>query len=248
MRHLALLALALALSGSLLAADPDPTAGPPEKASPSTPGWGFWPNYPKDWVRTFEGQLGRTRKGDIGVVFLGDSITQSWGNGGKALWDEHFAPLKAVNYGIGGDSTRQVLWRIEHGLLDGITPQLAVVAIGTNNLYGDHNAGTDAEIAAGVKAVVAAVRAKTPKAKVLVVGMLPRQNAYFCGRIAAINALTAGVDDGAAVRFIDPGAAFLEAPGTVKADLYQKDQVHLTTAGYQVLASAIQPLVASLAK
>lgn len=238
----------LALSSCLLAADADPTAGPPDKALPSVAGWGFWPKYPKDWIRTFEGQLKQTRAGNVGVVFLGDSITNGWSAAGKAQWDEHFAPLKAVNYGIGGDATRQVLWRIEHGLLDGITPTVIVVAIGTNNLYNDYNSGTEAEIAAGIKACVDAARAKVPTAKVLVLGMLPRQNAYFCDRITKVNAMTAKLDDGTSVRYVDPGAAFLEAPGKVKAELYRDDQVHLTTAGYQVLLTAIAPAFDALAK
>jgi platelet-activating factor acetylhydrolase IB subunit beta/gamma len=240
--------LLLVLAGCVLAADPDPTAGPPDKALPSVAGWGFWPKYPKDWMRTFEGQLKQTKAGNVGVVFLGDSITNGWAAAGKAQWDEHFAPLKAVNYGIGGDTTRQVLWRIEHGLLDGITPTVIVVAIGTNNLYGDHNGGTEAEIAAGIKACVDAARAKVPQAKILVLGMLPRQNAYFCDRIAKINAVTAKLDDGATVRYVDPGAPFLEAPGKVKAELYRDDQVHLTTPGYQVLLAGIAPTFDALAK
>lgn len=240
--------LLLALTGCILAADPDPTAGPPDKALPSVAGWGFWPKYPKDWIRTFEGQLKQTKAGNVGVVFLGDSITNGWAAAGKAQWDAHFAPLGAVNYGIGGDATRQVLWRIEHGLLDGITPKVIVVAIGTNNLYGDYNAGTEAEIAAGIKACVDAARAKVPTAKILVLGMLPRQNAYFCDRIAKVNAITAKLDDGAAVRHVDPGAAFLAAPGKVKAELYRDDQVHLTTPGYEVLLTAIAPVFDALAK
>ena len=241
-------ALLLACACLAFAADPDPTAGPPAKASPSTPGWGWWPKFPKDWVRTFDGQLAQTKKGDLGVIFLGDSITAGWSAAGKELWTAHVAPLKAANYGIGGDGTRQVLWRLEHGLVDGLAPKLVVVAIGTNNLYDDFNAGTDAEIAAGVKTVVATVRSKLPQTRVLVLGMLPRQNAYFCGRISTINAISAKLDDGTDVRFLDPGAAFLDAPGKVKAELYRDDQVHLTSAGYQVLWTAIQPLFDTLAK
>lgn len=241
----ALLFACICLAG---AAEPDLSAGPPPKASPSTPGWGYWAKSPKDWIRTHEGQRAQARKDGAEVVFIGDSITQGWRGAGKELWAAHYAPLKAANCGIGGDSTRQVLWRIEQGLLDGLAAKLVVVAIGTNNLYGDHNGGSDAEIAAGVKTAVAAVRARQPAAKVLVLGMLPRENAYFCGRIAAINAISAKLDDGKDVRFLDPGAAFLEAPGTVKAELYSPDKVHLTTAGYQALDAAIRPLVIELAK
>ena len=67
---------------------------------------------------------------------------------------KRFKPLGAGDYGIGGDSTRQVLWRLGHGLVDGLAPKLVVLKIGTNNLYGDHNAGTDEEIARGIKTVV----------------------------------------------------------------------------------------------
>jgi lysophospholipase L1-like esterase len=224
----------------------------PAKASPSTPGWGFWPKFPADWQRTFDGQLKRTKQGNIDVVFLGDSITQGWGGSGKALWEANFAPLKAVNYGIGGDSTRQALWRLEHGLVDGLTPKLLVLAIGTNNLYGDYNGGTDDEIAAGIRHTVDVVRAKLPQTKVLVLAMLPRQNSYFCDRITRINALVAASlaasADTAQVRFLDPGAAFTTAPGTVKADYYVADQVHLTPAGYVAYQAAIGPVVKELAK
>ncbi len=220
----------------------------PDKATPATPGWGFWPKYPADWQRTFAGQLGRTKQGEVGVIFLGDSITQGWGGSGKAVWEAHFAALKAVNYGIGGDSTRQVLWRLEHGLVDGLTPKLVVLAIGTNNLYGDYNGGTDEEIAAGIRYTVAVLHAKLPQTKILVLGMLPRQNAYFCDRITRINALVAGVADQETIRFLDPGTAFITAPGTVKADLYVADQVHLTPAGYTALEAAIGPTVQTLAK
>lgn len=240
----------LLLPSLALAVEPiDPAvinAGPPAKASPSTAGWGYWPKAPQAWLQTFNGQLGRTAKGDVGVVFLGDSITQGWGAAGKALWEANYAPLKAVNYGIGGDSTRQVLWRLEHGLVDGLTPKLVVLGIGTNNLYGDHNSGTDAEIADGITQVVTVVRAKLPTAKVLVLGMLPRENAYFCDRIARINALVAPVADGAAVRWLDVGADFLAAPGTVKPEYYSNDKVHLVTAGYEAWNAAILPVVKPL--
>ena len=225
-----------------------PSDRAPAKATPSTPGWGYWPKAPADWQKTFAGQLRRTKQGDVGVAFIGDSITQGWGGSGKALWEATFAPLKAVNYGIGGDSTRQVLWRLERGLVDGLTPKLVVLAIGTNNLYGDYNGGTDEEIAAGIRHCVEVLRAKLPQSKILVLGMLPRQNAHFCDLITHINALVAPVADGAQVRFLDPGAAFIKGPGAVKPELYVADQVHLTLAGYQVLEAAVGPVVSELAK
>jgi lysophospholipase L1-like esterase/photosystem II stability/assembly factor-like uncharacterized protein len=224
----------------------DPTAGPPVKDKPSVPGWGYYPDYPQAWMSMYRAQAERTKLGGIDVVFLGDSITQGWGGEGKATWEQTFAPLKAVNYGIGGDSTRQVLWRIDHGILDGISPKLVVLLIGTNNLYGDFNAGTDDEIADGVKAVVARVREKQPKAKVLLLGLLPRQNEFFCGRIKTINARIAKLDDGKTVRYLDMGPSFQESFGKVKPDLYVKDQLHLAAPGYAVWAKTMQPLLSGM--
>lgn len=240
----------LLLPSLALAVEPvDPAvinAGPPAKASPSTPGWGYWPKHPVAWLQTFNGQLGRTAKGDVGVVFVGDSLTQGWGGTGKPQWEANYAPLKAVNYGIGGDTTRQVLWRLEHGLVDGLAPKLVVLGIGTNNLYADHNSGTDEEVAAGIKQVVTVLRAKLPAAKVLVLGMMPRQNAYFSDRIARINALVSPVADGASVHWLDAGAEFLASPGTPKAELFTADLVHLSAAGYVAWDAALHPVVKSL--
>jgi hypothetical protein len=123
------------------------TTQAPDKDKPSVAGWGFFPQFPLAWQQTFNGQLERTKQGrdkkDINVIFLGDSITQGWGDTGKEVWEKNYAPLGAVNYGIGGDSTRQVLYRLQNGLVEGLTPKLVVLKIGTNNLYGDHNAGSD---------------------------------------------------------------------------------------------------------
>ena len=181
------------------------TGGPPAKDKPDVPGWGFYPQFPSAWQNLHRGFLDRTGQGNVSVVFLGDSITQGWTGGGKALWDTRYAPLGAVDYGIGGDSTRQVLWRLGHGELDGLSPKLVVLLVGTNNLYGDFNAGTDDEIAAGIARIVGTLRTKLPRTRILLLGLLPRQNEYFGGRIVSINRSIARLDDGHAVRFLDMG-------------------------------------------
>ena len=225
----------------------DMTGGPPPKDKPAVPGWGFYPPYPKAWLATHQGFVERAQntqlKGDIDVMFFGDSITQGWGGDGKAIWDKRYAPLKAVNFGMGGDSTRQVLWRVTHGEVEGLHPKLIVLMIGTNNLYGDFNAGTDEEIADGIGLIVNELRQKMPMSKVLLLGLLPRQNDYFCGRVIAINRLLSRQNGrNPTVRFLDMGDKFLSAPGKVKPELYNADQLHLNAAGYQVWADAMQPL------
>lgn len=219
------------------------TSGPPEKDKPAVPGWGFYPQFPNAWLATHQSFVERAKRGDIDVIFYGDSITQGWGIDGKAIWDKRYAPYKAVNFGMGGDSTRQVLWRITHGELDGLHPKLVVLMIGTNNLYSDFNAGTDGEIADGIGLIVDELRQKLPNVRVLLMGLLPRQNEYFCQRIANINlTISKLAGRNRQVRFLDLGPQFMSAPGVVMPKLYNADQLHLVGAGYQVWADAMQPL------
>ncbi len=220
--------------------------GPPEKAKPNVAGWGYFPQSPQGWQNFHKSFLERTKQGNVPLVFLGDSITQGWGGAGKAVWDKRYAPLGAVNYGIGGDSTRQVLWRIGHGEFDGISPKLIVLKIGTNNLYSDHNSGSDEEIADGVTAIVTTLRKKLPTTKILLLGLLPRQNEYFSNRIIHINSIIGKLDDGKSVRFLDMGPKFADAVGKVKPALYNADQLHLEAAGYAAWADAMQPLFAAM--
>jgi platelet-activating factor acetylhydrolase IB subunit beta/gamma len=224
------------------------SSGPPPKDKPAVPGWGFWEKFPTAWQATFKGQLAREKQGKIDLVFLGDSITQGWGGEGKALWDERFAPLGAVNFGIGGDSTRQVLWRLDHGLVDGLAPKAVVLKIGTNNLYGDFNAGSDEEIAQGISAIVKELQTKLPGARLVLCGILPRQNEYFTNRIFKINAQIKRLADGKTVYFLDLAEKYETAPGKVIPELYVPDQVHLSAKGYQIWADALTPLLPGMSK
>jgi beta-glucosidase len=226
----------------------DPSSTPLPKDKPWVPGWCRW-DWRAGWVGQHNALVERTKKGGIDTVFFGDSITQGWGSEAKDLFESRFAgPFKAVNYGIGGDSTRQILWRVKHGAVDGLDPRLVVLMIGTNNLYDDANAGSDEEIAKGVATCVQALRHTLPKSRLLLLAILPRQNDWFCGRVRAINAIAATLDDGKDVRFLDAGAAFLEAPGKVKAELYNADQLHLSRKGYETLAGAIEPVMKEMTK
>jgi lysophospholipase L1-like esterase len=133
----------------------------------------------------------------------------------------------AVNYGIGGDSTRQVLQRIQNGLVEGISPKLVVLKIGTNNLYDDFNAGSDEEIADGIRSIVSELRKRLPTTKILLLGILPRQNEYFSNRAKRINEIISKLDDGRNVRFLDMSARFQTEVGKVVPELYGGDQLHL---------------------
>ena len=97
----------------------------------------------------------------IDLVFIGDSITEGWERRGRLVWESYYAHRKALNLGIGGDRTQHVLWRLDHGNLEGIHPKVAVIMIGTNNSKDDRNTAT--EMVDGVRAVVAKLRSSIPK-------------------------------------------------------------------------------------
>lgn len=244
--RLCLLPLWLALgAGALLAEDAAKLAVAPPKGKPWEPAWGYWPSRPEGWLKMHNDIRDL---GDPGarVVFLGDSLTRNWLGEGRAVWRERFASF-SVPLGIGGDSTRQTLWRLEHGMLDGRRPEAVVLMIGTNNLYGDFNGGTDEEIVRGVGVIVDAVRQRLPRVKFLLLGLLPRQSEYDA-RIRNITTKLADLAVKEKLSFVDPGPSFRGADGLLDTSLYEADKVHLNAKGYAALADAIQGEVERLLK
>ena len=186
-----------------------------------------------------------TNRGRIDLVFVGDSITQSWEGPGKAVWDEHYGKRRAANLGISGDRTEHVLWRLDHGNLDGIEPKVAVVMIGTNNF--GHRKNNAEEILAGVRAVVQKIRDKSESTKVLLLDIFPRGEKFneMRGGIAQVNQALRRQHDGEHVFFLPIGHHFIEDDGTIKKDI-MPDFLHLSPEGYRRWADAIEPTMARL--
>jgi lysophospholipase L1-like esterase len=186
------------------------------------------------------------KKGDIDVVFYGDSITDGWNGAGKAVWKDKFAPLKAVDFGIGGDRTQHLLWRMQNGELEGYKAKVMVLMIGTNNL----GANTNEEIADGIKAVVEEFQKQQPKAKVLLLGIFPRgekADDKNRDRIKDINKIIAKMDDGKKVKYLDIGEKFLEKDGSLSREI-MPDFLHLSAKGYGIWGDAVEPVVKSMLK
>ena len=223
---------------------------PPNQPDPTRPEPAVWPEAPDAWPRMADALAVEARRIDPRLVFLGDSITQGWGGEGRAEWKARFAPLGAANLGIGGDRTQNILWRIMHGALAGLRPELVVLKIGVNNLWSEvQECGTD-RVADGVAACAAAIRAKCPDAKVLVLGILPTQaapDAPLRAVVRAVNARSAALVSalGDQVSFADIGAAFLEPDGRISPDI-MPDGCHLSPGGYALFADALEPLVRGL--
>jgi lysophospholipase L1-like esterase len=191
-------------------------------------------------------------KGEAQLVFLGDSITHGWEGKGKAVWEKHWAPLKAANFGIGGDRTEHVLWRLEHGNFDGLRPKAIVLMIGTNNtghqgrpqkeLDGAVYQCSAEQTAEGIKAILAQLQQKCPDAKILVLGIFPRganKEDKFRQQNEATNAIIKGYADGQKVFFLDVGAKFLEPDGTLSKTI-MPDLLHPNEKGYEIWTDAIK--------
>lgn len=202
--------------------------------------------------------LARGKAGPIGVLFLGDSITAGWTKA-PHVWEHYYGKFQPANFGIGGDQTQHVIWRIENGELDGVHPKVVVLMLGTNNT-GAHSAN---EIVAADKKIVSMIRSKIPETKVLLLAIFPRgprKNAEGVVTdavaadakrrmeiIAAANAELAKLDDGKNVRFLDINAKFLCDDGKIPS-IIMPDQLHPNAAGYQLWADAMQPLLTQMLK
>jgi len=117
------------------------------------------PQSGERWKDRHERFNARVKKGNVDLIFIGDSITHSWAGDGKHVWEKYYGKRNAVNLGINSDRTQHALWRLDHGNIDGISPKAAVLMIGTNNA----SENTPAETADGIKAIVAKLRKKLPK-------------------------------------------------------------------------------------
>jgi beta-glucosidase len=187
----------------------------------------------------------RIKQGNVDLILIGDSITQGWEGAGKEAWEKHYGKRNAVNLGIGGDRTQHVLWRLDHGNIDGISPKLAVLMIGTNNANNQDN--TAQEIGAGIEAIVKKLREKLPRTKVLVLAIFPRDEKPSPRREKNTKAsqIASKLADNQNVFYLDIGDKFLSPDGTLAKEI-MPDYLHLSPKGYEIWAASIEPTVAQL--
>jgi lysophospholipase L1-like esterase len=197
------------------------------------------------------------KKGDIDILFMGDSITDWWRNpggtnrpggpngayAGKPVFDKYFGSLKIANFGIAGDTTQGVLWRLQNGEGQGYTPKVVMLMIGTNNTMRN----SPPQIAEGVAAVVAELRKDFPDARILLLAIFPRSGptSRVRSQITEVNATISKLDDGQHVFYLDIGPKFLNADGTISRDI-MSDGLHPTTQGYEIWAQAVKDPLAKM--
>jgi cephalosporin-C deacetylase-like acetyl esterase/lysophospholipase L1-like esterase len=201
--------------------------------------------------------LRKAHEGRTDVYFLGDSITRRWGAAEEqyrallANWRQNFSGWNAADFGWGGDTTQNILWRIQNGELDGVNPKVIVLMAGTNNVGKASpvalNEATVADVTAGIRAIIAECRRKAPGATLIVMGITPR-NDYMpvMPVIEAINRNLARLADGHTVRYLNLNAQLADASGRLHTGMTDPDQLHLAVSGYQIWADALRPVLTEL--
>ena len=192
------------------------------------------------WRAMHKEDVAIAAEGEIDLLFLGDSITEMWP---QAAWDEHFAPRNAANFGIGGDRTENLLWRLRNGATGSLEPEVVVVMIGTNN-FGIGNESAE-QVAQGIEAVLDQVQASFGDTQVILLGILPRDQAAdteFRRKIIKTNVLIAPLGERDGVHYHDIGAAFLEEDGSMSPEI-MADFLHPTEKGYAVFAEQLNTIL-----
>ena len=209
------------------------------------------------------------KAGHYDLALIGDSITHTVGdmNDGKyapnqAVWQRHFEPRRAINLGMNGQRTEEILWNLQNGQLEFTqSPKVAMLLIGTNNADDRHFARTHSpeEIFAGTRAIVDLIRQRHPSTKILVLRVFPRggdsekgispptfnSSAKCIETCRRAGELTASLADGKHVFWLDVNHVFLRSNGTINTELMW-DLLHPSPAGAEAWVQAIEPTLAQL--
>jgi len=191
----------------------------------------------------------KAKAGGIDVYVIGDSIARRWGATDYpdllANWRQNFFGWNAADFGWGADKTQHMLWRLEHGELDGVNPKVIVVLAGTNNVGNvPPTAAAIDDVTRGIEAIVAACRRKAPAATIVVTAIFPRNdNIAVMPAIDRINARIARLADGKSVRFLNVNDALADGNGRLVDGVMNLDKLHPTVKGYQIWADGLKPIL-----
>jgi len=200
--------------------------------------------YDAMFVRRVREMAALPDRASVELLFLGDSITQGWEHAGSFTWNRYYGSRRAANFGIDGDRTQNVLWRLEAGGLDGLSPKLVVLLIGTNN----SRSNTPGEVADGVEAILEELRVRLPDTKILLLALFPKHplpDSAVRRGVDAINALLPVLADAESVYFLDIGSVFLTPGGGLEPEV-MPDFLHLSPKGFKLWAEAMEPTLSAL--
>jgi lysophospholipase L1-like esterase len=198
----------------------------------------------------------KAKKGGIDIYFEGDSITRRWGATDYAdllaNWNRNFFGWNAADFGWGGDTIQNILWRLTNGELDGVNPKIIVLLAGTNNVGNTVPNGGDeakvADITSGLKEILRVLKTKAPNATVILTGIFPRNdNMAVMPTIDKINANLSRLADGKKVRYLNINDKLADRNSKLfDGVMNDGDKLHPTIKGYQVWADALRPIFTEL--
>lgn len=197
------------------------------------------------WMERHQAMSERAAKGEIDLLFLGDSITDYWPQRAAEIWDREFSQYRHANFGISADRTQHLLWRLKNGIGEGFQPKVIVLLIGTNNTGFEPNSETPRnsteEAIEGISAVVAEIRERFGDAKLLLFGLFPRGDVDNPQReqIRIINRHISRFHDGETIHYFEIGGEFLDEEGNIPPQL-MPDKLHPASKGYEIWASALR--------
>ncbi|MDX1640475.1 MAG: platelet-activating factor acetylhydrolase IB subunit [Balneolaceae bacterium] len=198
------------------------------------------------WMPRHEAKLTEEGREDARLLFIGNSITHGWENTGKEVWNEYYADYGGYNIGFSGDRTENVLWRFEHGELDGIHPELAILMIGTNNT--GHRQDPAACTAKGIEMILDEIKERLPETEILLLAIFPRETSPDGELRQLNNKINERIEkfaDGERVHFLNINDVFLDEEGVLSEDI-MPDLLHPNEYGYQLWAEAMQPKLEEL--
>jgi lysophospholipase L1-like esterase len=175
------------------------------------------------------------------LVFIGDSITHNWEKAGAGVWERNYKQYNGLDLGFGGDRTENILWRLQHGEVDGIHPKVAVLMCGTNNTGSRQE--DPKTTAAGIARIVQELRQRLPDTQILLLAVFPRDEKPDSPQRKLndqVNAIIAGLADDQHVHFLNINAALTNADGTLSRDI-MPDLLHPNERGYEIWARAMAP-------
>ena len=201
----------------------------------------------KWWGPRHEQKLADLKKlKQVDLLMVGDSITHGWEGRGKKVWEQYYAKRNAFNIGFSGDRTEQVIWRLQNGAVEGISPKLAVIMIGTNNT--GHRMDKPNEIALGVKHIINELQSRLPETKILLLAIFPRgAKADHKMRVnnESANAIMKTYADDKRVFWLNINDEFLTEDGVLTKQV-MPDLLHPHEAGYKTWAQAMESTIKKL--